>query len=85
MKGSHSQYTLRKVPPSVDRALRERARRLGRSLNQVAVEALAQGVGQGTSCASYADLDAFFGSWTADPKVDKALADQRKIDAGAWT
>lgn len=38
------QYTIRGIPRSVDRALRERARRENRSLNEVAVEALAEGL-----------------------------------------
>ena len=77
------QYTIRRVPPSVDRALREKARRIGRSLNEVAVRALAEGAGQAANVV-YADLDGFFGSWIADPEVDRALAEQRRIDKGLW-
>ena len=40
------QYTLCDVPPHLDVKLRERARRLSKSLNQVAIEALAQGLGR---------------------------------------
>ena len=79
-----TQYTIRGIPRAVDNALRERARRLGRSLNQVAVEVLAEGAGQRGAEIVYGDLDGFFGSWIADPLVDQALADQRRIDAGLW-
>jgi hypothetical protein len=78
-----AQYTIRRVPPAVDRALRERARRIGRSLNEVAVQALTQGAGQAADVV-YADLDGFFGSWVADPEVDRALADQRRVDKDLW-
>ena len=77
------QYTLRRVPPAVDRALRERARRLGQSLNEVAVQALSQGAGQAAD-VFYTDLDAFFGSWIDDLEVDAALAEQRRIDKDLW-
>jgi hypothetical protein len=30
------------------------------------------------------DLDSFFASWTTDSKIDRALADQRKIDPKLW-
>ncbi len=75
------QYTIRDVPPAVDRALRQRARERGRSMNEVARE----GLGVEAQAAPYTDLDAFFGSWVADPAVDRALADQRRIDEDMWT
>ncbi len=37
------QYTVRDVPPEVDKALRRKAQRAGKSLNAVAREALAGG------------------------------------------
>jgi hypothetical protein len=39
------QYTIRQVPAIVDRALRKRAKSEGKSLNQLALEALAVGAG----------------------------------------
>ena len=39
------QYTIRNVPESLDAALRQSARQKGKSLNEVAVEALARGAG----------------------------------------
>lgn len=38
------QYTIRSVPSDVDQALRQRSRQEGKSLNTVAVEALARGL-----------------------------------------
>ena len=37
------QYTIRGVPAAVDNALRARARADGKSLNEAAIEALAEG------------------------------------------
>ena len=78
------QYTLRNVPKGVDRALRRRAVQLAKSLNEVALEALAVGAGVGQGAEEHHDLDFLFGSWVDDPAVDQALSDQRKIDEDLW-
>jgi len=78
------QYTIRNVPKVVDRALRRRADRLAKSLNEVAVEALARGAGVEREAAEHHDVDFLFGSWVEDRAVDEALADQRRIDLELW-
>lgn len=40
-----SQYTIRGINPKIDSALRSRARRTGRSINTVTLEALQAGLG----------------------------------------
>ena len=83
-KVATTQYTIRNVPKVVDRALRRRAERLSKSLNEVAVDALARGAGVEQEAKEHHDLDFLFGSWVDDPAVDAALADQRAIDADLW-
>jgi predicted nucleotidyltransferase len=78
------QYTLRNVPPVLDRALRRRAKQLSKSLNEVALEALSKGAGATHEVREQHDLDFLFGSWVDDPEVDQALAEQRKVDADLW-
>lgn len=78
------QYTLRNVPPALDRALRRRAKQLDKSLNEVALEALVRGVGIESELKEQHDLDFLIGSWVEDPAVDEALAAQRSIDADLW-
>jgi hypothetical protein len=78
------QYTVRFVPPEVDRALRERARAAGASLNTVLVDALAAGVGIGRVARVRTDLDSFIGTWVEDPAFDAAIAAQDTIDEEAW-
>jgi predicted nucleotidyltransferase len=78
------QYTLRNVPPVVDRALRRRAARVAKSLNEVALEALALGAGVGQQAQEQHDLDFLIGSWVEDAAVDQALEDQRKVDEDLW-
>jgi hypothetical protein len=82
--GEAIQYTLRNVPPALDRALRRRAKQLSKSLNEVALEALTRGAGVSQEVTEHHDTDFLFGSWVDDPDVDQALADQRKIDANLW-
>jgi len=78
------QLTIRQVPRSVGARLRERARREGRSLNAVAVEALTRGAGLGEEPLRYADLDDLAGKWVADPAFDRALAEMDTVDEEAW-
>jgi hypothetical protein len=83
-KSEATQYTIRNVPKVVDRALRRRADRQAKSLNEVAVEALARGAGVEHEASEHHDVDFLFKSWVEDPAVDRALADQRAIDEDLW-
>jgi hypothetical protein len=78
------QYTLRGIPPAVDKALRERAKREGKSLNEVTVEAIADGLGLGVSDFVRRDLSDVAGSWKKDAAVEAALAAQDRVDEGLW-
>lgn len=78
------QYTLRNIPEHLDRALRQRACDQAKSINQVAVEALGQGLGL-TEGLRRRDLSDLAGSWRRLPKVERALKDQRRIDADLWS
>ena len=78
------QYTLRNVPPELDAALRERARQEGRSLNEVALEALRRDTGLLGERPKRRDLSSFAGTWAEDPAVEEAFADQRRIDERLW-
>jgi predicted nucleotidyltransferase len=78
------QYTLRKIPREVDKALRQKARKERRSLNDVAIEALSRGAGVDGPVEVNHDLDFAIASWVEDPECEKTLEDQRKIDADLW-
>jgi hypothetical protein len=78
------QYTLRGIPRSLDAAVRERARVEGRSLNDVAVEAMSEGLGLGSSGQVRRDLSDVAGSWKKESAVDAALAAQDRIDPDDW-
>jgi hypothetical protein len=78
------QYTLRNVPASVDALLRRRARAEGKSLNEVALDALVRGVGLGEQPLKQRDLADVAATWRADKASDEALADQRRVDPDLW-
>jgi hypothetical protein len=78
------QYTIRNVPNYLDAALRDAARREGKSLNEVTVLALARGAGLSESPRRKRDLTDLAGSWREDPVFDSALAAQDTIDDDLW-
>ena len=79
------QYTIRRVPKEVDRALRERALRRQQSVNQVLLEVMATGLGLGsTTPLKGRDLSDLAGAWVKDKRVDAALEDQRQRDPALW-
>ena len=78
------QYTIRNVPELVDAALRQSARQQGKSLNDVAVEALTRGAGLTETRSRQRDLSDIAGSWRKDAEFDRALAAQDTIDEELW-
>jgi plasmid stability protein len=78
------QYTLRNIPPEVDRALREKARREGRSLNDVAIEALRRMLEVGSGEVRHRDLADIVGTLEEDSGLEAALQSQRQIDVDLW-
>ena len=78
------QYSIRGIAPEIDAALRNRARDEGKSLNAVALEVLAEGVGLGGEDVVRRDLSDVAGTWRRDAAVEKALADQDAIDEALW-
>lgn len=78
------QYTIRRVPQAVDNAIRERARASGKSLNEAAVDALAEGAGVSGTPQRRRDLGDIAGTWKADKAAETALADQDRVDPSLW-
>lgn len=78
------QYTIRKVPKSLDGILRRRAHEQGKSLNQVAIEALARGAGVSGERCQQRDLRDIAGTWHSDPAFERALAAQDTVDKELW-
>jgi len=78
------QYTIRGIPTVIDGAVRERAKAEGKSLNEVAVEALAEGLGLGGGEVVRRDLSDIAGTWKRDRAVEAALVAQDRVDEDLW-
>ena len=78
------QYTVRGIPPRLDVRVRRRARQEGKSLNQIALEALQALVGMEGERIRYHDLDSLAGSWVEDPEFEEAIRAQDQVDPGLW-
>jgi hypothetical protein len=75
------QYTIRGVPPEVDRLIRRKAQRTKQSINQVILEELKRATLGHARRADFSDL---VGRWTPDPAFDEIIASQRQIDWEKW-
>lgn len=78
------QYTIRNVPDSLDEALRRTSRERGKSLNEIAIEALARGAGITQDRSRQRDLGDIAGTWRKDAAFDRALAAQDSVDEEMW-
>lgn len=81
--------TLRNLPPELERRVEAKARELGLSLNKTVIRLLEDHLVPRSSPLAgqpYRDLDALAGSWTAEEadEFDRALEEQRHIDAELW-
>lgn len=78
------QYTIRRIPKAVDDAIREKARATRKSLNEAAVDALADGAGVKGVAQRRRDLGDIAGTWKSDKTFDSAVTDQDRIDKSRW-
>jgi ribbon-helix-helix CopG family protein len=79
------QYTVRSVPANVDKALRRKADKEGKSLNEVLRDALIrEAEGTGLPERVYTDLDDLAGSWVDVPGFDEAIQAQDRVDETLW-
>ena len=85
---------LNNLPANVDQALHRKAATEGRSVQEVAAEAVARGLGvaenngappaQAKAVDSSDWLSKYVGSWVEDPEFDEALKDFDRIDPELW-
>ncbi len=78
------QYTIRKVSNTLDAVLRRRAREQGKSLNKVAIEAMARGAGITGRAVRQRDLRDIAGTWREDRAFARVRAAHEAIDAELW-
>lgn len=83
-RASSRQYTIRNVPDSVDRVLRQRARESGKPFNRVAVEALIAATGGEVAKRNLGGIAGSMSESEADA-LEREIAQQRRIDADLWS
>ena len=81
---SQTRYTIRRVPPRLDRELRRRAHEERRSLNEVVLRALERGQGMAEAAPRHRDLDDLAGTWVDDPEFDRAIKAMDQVDPERW-
>jgi len=81
-----TQYTIRGIPKGVNSRIRDKAKKEGKSLNKVVIEALTRGLGLTDLDVSpkYNDLDDLVGTWVEDPDFDVAIKAMDQVDPGLW-
>ena len=80
--------TLRNLPSSLDRTIRQRAKKKGVSVNKVVISLLLDHLGKSERkpVRRYHDLDKLAGSWSKQEAeaFDQTLAKQRGVDPEMW-
>ena len=85
---ARDQLTIRQLGARLRAALEREAERRGQSLNKTVLALLAERLGLADSAAAveHTDLDELAGTWskTEADAFDRALRDQRPVDAKLW-
>lgn len=81
-----SAITVRKLPPAVVKAVKERARREKLSLNKAIVALLEEVTAARTAKKVHRDLDHLAGTWSEEEhdQVMSAVREQRQVDPEMW-
>jgi hypothetical protein len=81
---SKIQYTIRNIPPEVDRVIKKRSRQSGKSFNQTVVDLLSLQTFGTTDVPTSNNFDWLFGANTLDDSFDGAIKDLSQIDEKLW-
>lgn len=81
---SKIQYTIRNIPPEVDRVIKKRSKQSGKSFNQTVVDLLSLQTFGTTQVPADMNFDWLFGANTLDESFDDAIHDLSQIDEKLW-
>lgn len=81
---SNIQYTIRNVPPDLDKVLRLRSKKNKQSFNTTVVQALREAATPDAGKPTRSDLDWFYGSGGLGQTELDSFKQQRVVDAKAW-
>jgi hypothetical protein len=78
------QYTIRNIPPSVDKVIRKRSKQTGQSFNQTVVDLLSLQTFGTTDPKPDTSFSWLYGQNTLDESFDKAIKDLSQVDKSLW-
>lgn len=81
---SKIQYTIRNIPPVLDRVIRKRSAQSGKSFNQTVVDLLALQTFGTTKPPIDDNFDWLYGADTLDESFDEAIKELSQIDEKQW-
>ena len=82
---SKIQYTIRGIPPAVDKIIRKRSARTGKSFNGTVVAILSAAVSTDLTTKTKPDIyDRLYGANTLGPEFDEAIKELSKVDKDLW-
>ena len=79
-----SQYTIRNIPPAMDKVIRKRAKLQGSSFNQTVVDLLSLQLFGTTKPQEEKGFDWLFNTGTLDEGFDAAIAELSQVDEALW-
>lgn len=68
------------LPEPLTQALHDRAKVEGRSVQEIAMDAMARGLHVGVPQPKNADFGDVVGTWADDPEFDEAMRDFERLD-----
>lgn len=78
------QYTIRNIPPAVDKVIRKRAQENNQSFNQTVVDLLALQTLGTTNPSEETSFDWLFNRQTLDTSFDEAIDELSQVDQVLW-
>lgn len=81
---SKIQYTIRDIPPSVDKVIRKRSKQTGKSFNQTVVDLLSLQTFGTTKPKIDANFSWLYGQNTLDDSFDEAVKKLSQVDKKLW-
>ncbi len=78
------QYTVRNIPPEVDKVIKKRAKQSGKSFNQTVVDLLSMQTLGTVDPAVDENFDWLFSQKTIDAAFDEAIDQLSQVDEKLW-
>lgn len=81
---SKIQYTIRNIPPAVDKVIRKRSKQAGTSFNQTVIDLLALQTFGTTKLPAEDNFDWLYNKNTLDASFDEAVESISQVDEKFW-